>query len=73
MTLGRLTKLQIHALEVSATLRPPWTLKGGWCVRGLDLAKLGGAVGRSTDQVNDLDRFRIELIDRVLIQANPST
>lgn len=47
-------------------------LSFGWCVRGLDLAKLGAAVGMSPAQVDDLDRFRIELIDRVLAEALPS-
>ncbi|MEP6862744.1 MAG: nucleotidyl transferase AbiEii/AbiGii toxin family protein [Deltaproteobacteria bacterium] len=48
-------------------------LSFGWCVRGLDLARLGKAVGLSSAQIDDLDRFRTELIDRVLAAAKPST
>jgi len=47
-------------------------LSFAWCVRGLDLPKLGAAVGMSTAQVEELDRFRLELIDRVLAEAKPS-
>jgi hypothetical protein len=47
-------------------------LSFGWCVRGLDLARLGTAVGMSKAEIDDLDRFRVELIERVLAEAKPS-
>jgi hypothetical protein len=42
-----------------------------WCVRGIPLPRLARALGWPESDVVELDRFRDELVDRVLTDARP--
>jgi len=44
----------------------------GWSVRGLRVDRLGHALGLSDDAIVELEKFRDELVDRVIDEARPT-
>ena len=59
--MGQLSDLQARVLVTLADVDPPWTLTGGWTLKGWNVVEAACAAGlehRSTE----LERFRDQLL-----------